>query len=195
MNFVPLRSFQASAGCLKNAAGTRAKQQMEQQCSILLGCPRAALSNLRNPGRLTTKREALSMLKRDNQMTPAGHSRLFAAVLMGAASINAAKSQVAFATTQDHDGIYAVDITTRQGDCDKAYHWKISVSGGHISSAGDTPMEASGQISGRGIVDFAFRRVGQVATVTGTLVRGAGSGTWSSPTMGCTGSWRALRQG
>jgi hypothetical protein len=168
---------------------------MEQQCSILLGCPRAALSNLRNPGRLTTKGEAISMLKRDNQMTPAGHSRLFAAVLMGAASINAAKSQVAFATTQDHDGIYAVDITTRQGDCDKAYHWKISVSGGHISSAGDTPMEASGQISGRGIVDFAFRRVGQVATVTGTLVRGAGSGTWSSPTMGCTGSWRALRQG
>ncbi len=109
-------------------------------------------------------------------MTPAGHSRLFAAVLMGAASINAAKSQVAFATTQDHDGIYAVDITTRQGDCDKAYHWKISVSGGHISSAGDTPMEASGQISGRGIVHFAFQRVGQVATVTGTLVRGAGSG-------------------
>jgi hypothetical protein len=133
--------------------------------------------------------------KRDHQMTPAGCFRLFAAVLMGAASINWANAQVAFAATQNPDGIYVVDITTQQGDCDKSYRWKISVSGGRISSAGDTPMEASGQINGGGTVDLAFQRMGQVAMVTGRLVRGSGSGTWSSSTMGCTGSWRALRQG
>lgn len=128
-------------------------------------------------------------------MTLAGYSRLFAAVLMGAASINAAHAQEELAAAQNPDGIYTVYITTRQGDCDKAYHWMISVSGGRVSSAGDTPMEATGRISGRGTVDLAFQRFGQVATVTGRLAKGYGSGTWSSSTMQCAGSWRALRQG
>src|SRR5450631_3163888 len=128
-------------------------------------------------------------------MTPAGYTRLFATVLMGAASINAANAQEQLAATQNPDGIYAVYITTRQGDCDKNYNWMISVSGGRVSSAGDTPMEASGQISGRGSVDLAFQRFGQVAMVTGRLARGSGFGTWTSSTMQCAGSWRALRQG
>ena len=96
---------------------------------------------------------------------------------------------------QNHDGIYAVDIVTRRGNCDRDYHWLIAVSGGRVSSAGDTLMEASGQISRRGIVHLAFQRFGQVATVTGKLAMGSGSGTWSSPTMQCAGSWRATRQG
>jgi L-ascorbate metabolism protein UlaG (beta-lactamase superfamily) len=128
------------------------------------------------------------------KMTPAGYSRLFAAAFMGAAFMNAANAQDTVATGQNPDGIYAVFITTRQGDCDKAYHWMISVSGGRVTSAGDTPMAASGHING-GAVDLAFQRMGQVATVTGRLAKGYGSGTWSSSTMGCTGSWRALRQG
>ncbi len=130
-------------------------------------------------------------------MTPAGYSRLFAAALICAASIHAAnaRSKVAPAMTYNHDGIYAVNIVTRQGSCDRDYRWLIAVSGGRVSSAGDTSMEASGQISQRGIVHLAFQRFGQVATVTGKLAMGSGSGTWSSPTMQCAGSWRATRQG
>ena len=127
-------------------------------------------------------------------MTPAEYSGL-AAMLIGAAAINAAHAQDGFAMRLNHDGIYAVDIVTRQGSCERDYHWKISVSGGRVSSAGDTLMEASGQISRRGIVALAFQRFGQVATVTGKLAMGAGSGTWSSKTMQCAGSWRATRQG
>jgi hypothetical protein len=127
-------------------------------------------------------------------MTSPRYSGL-AAVLMGAAAINAAHAQGGFAMRLNHDGIYAVDIVTRQGSCDRDYHWMIAVSGGRISSAGDTPMSASGEISRRGIVDLAFQRLGQVATVTGKLARGSGSGTWSSTTMQCAGSWRATRQG
>ena len=52
---------------------------------------------------------------------------------------------------QNHDGIYAVDVVTRQGSCDRDYRWMIAVSGGRVSSPGDTPMEASGQISRRGM--------------------------------------------
>src|ERR1700730_16278997 len=125
-------------------------------------------------------------------MTPAGYSGL-AAVLIGIAS--AAHAQGGVATRQNHDGIYAVDVVTRQGSCDRDYHWKISVSGGRVSSAGDTLMEASGQISRRGIVALAFQRFGQVATIVGTLGMESGSGSWSSTTMQCAGSWRATREG
>jgi hypothetical protein len=128
-------------------------------------------------------------------MATAGYSRLFAALLTGAASINAAHAQAASAATLTADGIYAVDITTRQGECDKAYHWTISISGGRVNSIGATPMAASGQVSGGGTVDVAFRRFGHVATVTGRFASGSGSGSWSSPTMHCAGSWRAVRQG
>ena len=130
-------------------------------------------------------------------MTPAGYSRLFAVAVISAASIHAAtaRSKVAPAMTYNHDGIYAVHIVTRQGSCDRDYHWLIAVSGGRISSAWDTPMEASGRISRRGIVALAFERFGQVATVTGKLARGTGAGTWSSKTMQCAGSWRATREG
>jgi hypothetical protein len=116
-------------------------------------------------------------------------------MFMGAAAASAAHAQGGVATRQNHDGIYAVDIVTRQGSCDRDYHWMIAVSGGRVSSAGDTLMEASGKISRRGIVALAFERFGQIATVTGKLAKGAGSGTWSSPTMLCAGSWRATRQG
>jgi hypothetical protein len=127
-------------------------------------------------------------------MTPGGCSSL-AAMLMGAAAISAAHAQDGVAMRLNHDGIYAVNIVTQQGSCSRDYHWMIAVTGGRVSSAGDTPMAASGQINQRGIVDLAFQRFGQVATVTGTLAMGSGSGTWSSPTMQCAGSWRATRQG
>jgi len=129
-------------------------------------------------------------------MTPAGYSGL-AAALICAASIHAAnaRSKVAPAKKYNYDGIYAVDIVTRRGSCDRDYRWLIAVSGGRISSPWDTPMEASGQISRRGIVHLAFQRFGQVATVAGKLAMGSGSGTWSLPTMQCAGSWRATRQG
>jgi hypothetical protein len=126
-------------------------------------------------------------------MTSAKYSSL-AAMFMGAVAISAAQAHGGGAMRQNHDGIYAVDITTRQGNCDRGYHWLIAVSGGRVSSAEGALMEASGKISRRGIVAVAFERFGQVARARGKLGRGAGSGTWSSPTMQCAGSWRATRQ-
>ena len=119
------------------------------------------------------------------------------AALIGASLlpwIDTARAQRrSFETPHALDGVYAVDITTQQGDCDSAYHWLIAVSGGHVTSAGDAPMEASGQINRRGIVDLAFRRMGKVAHVTGRLADGSGSGTWSLPSLQCAGFWHAIR--
>lgn len=114
-----------------------------------------------------------------------------------AAGITAASAQFATRTTaaENHDGVYAVDILTRQGACDHAYHWTIAVSDGRVSSAADALMQASGQIDRRGHVSLAFRHDNNVAHVAGMVKGNAGSGTWSSPTMQCGGSWSAARQG
>jgi hypothetical protein len=110
-----------------------------------------------------------------------------------AGGINSASAQVT-AAVKNHDGVYAVDIVTQQDACDRAYHWTIAVSGGRISSAADALMQASDQIDGRGNVSLAFRRDSTVAHVAGRVKGCAGSGTWSSPTMQCGGSWSAMRQ-
>lgn len=129
-------------------------------------------------------------------MTPVGYPRLFGATLMGLASASAvnAEDKIAHASMHSHDGIYAIDITTRYGDCDKHHHWMILVSGSRVSSAGNTPMSASGHVNPHGNVHVTFKRFHHVATVTGRLTTGGGSGTWHSPSMECAGSWHARRR-
>jgi hypothetical protein len=122
-------------------------------------------------------------------------TRLLAPALVAAAMIGGANAQERLAAGQGQDGVYVIDITTSKGSCDKAYHWMIAVSGGRVSSAGNTPLDASGQITRRGVVDLAFERFGQTATARGRLAGQGGSGTWSSSTMQCSGSWRAARHG
>jgi hypothetical protein len=124
------------------------------------------------------------------------YARVSTAALIGASLlpwIDIAQAQRrSFEAQHGQDGVYAVDIKARQGECASAYHLTISVSGGHVTAVGDTPIEASGQINRRGIVDLTFRRV---VHVTGRLAAGSGSGTWSFPSLQCTGFWHAIRHG
>jgi hypothetical protein len=57
-------------------------------------------------------------------MTPAKSSWLFTVTLIGESSISAAnaKYMIRTASLHSHDGLYAVNITTRHGDCDSADH-------------------------------------------------------------------------
>jgi hypothetical protein len=93
-----------------------------------------------------------------------------------------------------HDGIYSVHIVTEKGTCDQSYLWTIAISGGRVSSTGSTPLEASGRVNPQGVVSLAFRGFNEVAHVVGKLSGRLGSGTWSSPTLSCAGSWRAVRR-
>jgi hypothetical protein len=125
------------------------------------------------------------------------YPHIFAAALCAVSILPAAttaNAQHKLASVENHDGVYAVDIITEVGSCDKAYHWTFSVAGGRISSSSDAMMQASGQIDLRGIVSVAFRRDNNVAHVAGKVIGASGSGTWSSPTLQCGGSWRAARQ-
>lgn len=94
-----------------------------------------------------------------------------------------------------HDGVYAVDIYTQQGACDRVYHWTITVASGQVSSPADGAMQASGRIAPNGAVSLAFRRDNQVATVAGKVKSGRASGRWSSPSLQCAGFWNAVRVG
>jgi hypothetical protein len=115
-----------------------------------------------------------------------------AAVCLSGPSNAAQKPRSGAATS--HDGVYAVEIVTQRGSCDRVYRWTISVAGGRISTPADALMQANGQINPRGIVSLSFRRDAQVATVSGRVEGRSGSGTWSPPTLQCAGSWRAARQ-
>jgi hypothetical protein len=115
--------------------------------------------------------------------------------MAAALSISAATAATQSAAAGEmHDGVYSVDIFTKQGACDKVYHWTISVFGGHISSPPDGLMKASGEISASGVVSIAFRRDNHVATVAGQVKEKAGWGTWSSSTLQCAGTWNAVRR-
>ncbi|VTZ27511.1 conserved exported hypothetical protein [Methylocella tundrae] len=124
---------------------------------------------------------------------------LFAAVLTAGAcceaTISSASQKVQSAARARHDGVYAVDVFTHQGACDSVYHWTITVLRGRVSSPADGFMQASGEITPRGVVSLAFRRDNQVATVAGKVKGKVATGIWSSPTLQCAGSWRAVRQG
>jgi hypothetical protein len=128
-------------------------------------------------------------------MTAAKYSRLAAAALVGTVFGAWAGEGFTAANTNGNDGTYTVNIVTHQGGCDRSYQWTILVAGGRVSSAGEAPMEASGQINSSGGVKLRFQRFGDVADVSGSLAKGAGSGTWTSPTLQCSGSWRATRRG
>ncbi len=125
--------------------------------------------------------------------------RLFAAALAAACFSGPARSDAGQephpdATTM-HDGVYAVEILTLRGACDRVYHWTINIAEGRVTSPADGLMQASGQINAGGFVSVAFRRAEQVANVAGKVDGRIGSGTWSSATLQCAGSWRAARQG
>jgi hypothetical protein len=130
------------------------------------------------------------------KMSSTKSSCLFAALAAAAfvSGPTAANAGDRTAAVENHDGVYAVDIVTEQGSCDRIYHWTISISGGRISSPSDAMMQATGLIDPRGIVSVAFRRDNNIAHVAGRVQGRSGSGTWSSPTLQCGGSWRAARQ-
>ncbi len=107
----------------------------------------------------------------------------------------AANAQDMLAASRNvHDGVYAVDITTARGGCDKTYRWTIVVVEGRANSPADGMMQATGKIDDRGVVSLIFRGNAHVATASGQMRDKTASGAWSSPTLKCAGSWSATRE-
>jgi hypothetical protein len=120
---------------------------------------------------------------------------LFAAAAPLALFLTLAASS-AGAVQSGYAGSWSVVITTSKGDCDKAYRYSVTVDpGGTINYGGSGGFKASGRVERNGAVEVRISRGDQAAQGSGRLLGNSGRGTWSLPSGGCSGTWRADRRG
>jgi hypothetical protein len=93
------------------------------------------------------------------------------------------------------DGNWSVLIITEQGQCDRAYRYPLRISGGRVLYDGSNNFNVSGRVSSNGAARVSVSKGDQAAQGTGRLSANRGSGTWKSPTGGCSGKWTAERRG
>jgi hypothetical protein len=93
-----------------------------------------------------------------------------------------------------YDGKWSVEVITDQGTCDRVYRWTLGIEGSRVIDLGEV-AKPSGGVSASGAVTVRFVRNNDYATATGELSGEWGSGSWSSPTLACSGRWRAERRG
>jgi hypothetical protein len=93
-----------------------------------------------------------------------------------------------------YDGRWSVEVITDQGTCDRVYRWSLGIQGGQVIDVGEV-ARPSGGVSPKGGVNMRFVRNNDYASATGHLSGAWGSGSWTSPTLACSGRWRAERRG
>ncbi|ALA19811.1 hypothetical protein AL346_17115 [Chelatococcus sp. CO-6] len=104
----------------------------------------------------------------------------------------------ALAQTTKFDGSWSVLVVTEAGNCDRAFRYPVGVAGGIVQytpQPGAPAVDLSGRIDPRGRVNVRIRRGADTLTATGRVEDGRGSGTWRTPTRGCSGYWQAERRG
>jgi hypothetical protein len=94
----------------------------------------------------------------------------------------------------NYDGKWSVEVITDRGTCDRVYRWNLGIQGGRVIDVGEV-AKPSGGVSATGGVSMRFVRNNDYASATGQLSGDWGSGSWSSPTLACSGRWRAERRG
>jgi hypothetical protein len=92
------------------------------------------------------------------------------------------------------DGRWSVEVITDKGTCDRVYRWSLGIEGGRVVDIGEV-ARPSGGVSSNGGVSMRFVRNNDYASATGHLSGDFGSGSWTSPTLACSGRWRAERRG
>ena len=96
--------------------------------------------------------------------------------------------------TASYDGKWSVEVITDQGTCDRVYRWNLGIEGSRVIDLGEV-AKPSGGVSPSGAVIVRFVRNNDYASATGQLDGDWGSGSWTSPTLACSGRWRAERRG
>jgi hypothetical protein len=95
------------------------------------------------------------------------------------------------------DGSWSVLIITDAGTCDRAYRYGMRISGGQLHYDGGMGVVLSGQVTPKGNVSVSLSQGDKSARGSGRLSKSSGSGRWqgASPTLRCSGHWRAERLG
>jgi hypothetical protein len=117
-------------------------------------------------------------------------------VLLGItiAALAASAALAAARGAGSYDGKWSVEVITDKGTCDRVYRWSLAIEGGRVIDVGEV-ARPSGGVSANGAVNMRFVRNNDYASATGQLDGEWGSGSWSSPTLACSGRWRAERRG
>jgi hypothetical protein len=113
--------------------------------------------------------------------------------ISAAAVLAATAPGAAGAAGGGYDGLWNVLIITQSGSCDPAYSYPFRVSGGRISSAG--AANVSGSVGRGGGVMVRISAGGSVASGSGRLGGGTGTGRWGAKVSSgnCSGRWQATR--
>jgi hypothetical protein len=109
------------------------------------------------------------------------------------AALAASAALAAPGAVASYDGKWSVEVITDKGTCDRVYRWSIGIQSGRVIDMGEV-ARPSGGVSPSGKVTMRFVRNEDYASATGELSGGWGSGSWSSPTLACSGRWRAERR-
>jgi hypothetical protein len=106
----------------------------------------------------------------------------------------AASTAIAAPRGANYDGRWSVEVITDRGTCDRVYRWTLGIQGGRVVDVGEV-ARPSGGVSPSGGVNLRFIRNNDYASATGQISGEWGTGSWSSPTLACSGRWRAERRG
>jgi type 1 fimbria pilin len=117
---------------------------------------------------------------------------LFGTMMIAALAANAASA--APGGVASYDGKWSVEVITDKGTCDRVYRWSIGIQSGRVMDTGEI-ARPSGGVSATGKVTMKFVRNNDYASATGQISGEWGTGSWSSPTLACSGRWRAERRG
>lgn len=112
----------------------------------------------------------------------------FAVIAVGGIAVSVAPTQA----KTGYDGNWSVLIVTEKGDCDRAYRYPISISGGQLSNAGSTIVDITGKVANDGKINVRVSAGAKSALGVGRLSGTSGAGSWDGGA--CAGTWTAERR-
>jgi hypothetical protein len=114
----------------------------------------------------------------------------------GLAAMTAFLAPTSASARTPYDGKWSVLILTKNGPCDAAYRYGLSVRDGQVFYEGSASVNVSGRVGRNGAVSVRVSAGSQGANGSGRLGKSTGSGNWKGVgSMGtCAGVWSAERR-
>jgi hypothetical protein len=98
-----------------------------------------------------------------------------------------------FAGGGSYDGQWAVHLVTEKGSCDRSLSWDVGVAASRIADSGML-VQTTGAVDSQGRVTLLLTHGSDRVSASGKLSGASGVGGWNSPTLECSGRWRAEKR-
>jgi hypothetical protein len=116
--------------------------------------------------------------------------------IFGLAAATALLAPAPASARTPYDGQWSVLILTKNGPCDAAYRYGLSIRNGQVFYEGSAAVNVAGKVVSNGTVNVRVWSGSQGASGSGRLGKSTGGGKWQGTgSMGtCTGTWSAERR-